>query len=145
MATTRPSTEAGVPAARAGTPRAPLAVGATVAVGVVVVALHDPHVSGSYGICPLVALTGLWCPMCGGLRATHDLARGDVAGAWGMNPLWVLIAPLLVLAWSRWFVAARRGRPVPSLPSAAPWILLGAVLLFGVLRNLPALAPYLAP
>jgi len=146
MDTTAPtSTDADLSAARAGALRAPLVLGATALAGVLVVALHDPHVSGSYGVCPLVALTGFWCPMCGGLRATHDLARGDVVGAWGMNPLWVLIAPLLVVAWGRWLVAARRGRPLRNLPSALPWVLLGAVVAFGILRNIPALSPYLAP
>lgn len=116
------------------------------ALGVAVIALHDPHVSGSYGVCPLYAMTGLWCPLCGGLRATHDLARADVAGAWAMNPLWVVVAPLLVLAWARWLVATTRGRPTSRrLPAALPWVLLGAVVAFGILRNIPALAPYLAP
>ena len=133
-------------AARAGDPRAPLVVGASIVVGVAVIALHDPHVSGSYGVCPLYAMTGLWCPLCGGLRATHDLARGDVAGAWAMNPLWVVLAPLIVLAWTRWLVATTRGRPMRrQLPAALPWIVLGVVVAFGILRNLPALAPYLAP
>jgi hypothetical protein len=132
-------------AARAVSARAPLVLGASVAVGVLVVALHDPHVSGSYGICPLYATTGLWCPFCGGLRATHDLARGDVSAAWGMNPLWVVVAPLLVLAWGRWLMAAARGRTSHRLPVALPWVTLGVVVAFGALRNVPVLAPYLAP
>jgi hypothetical protein len=133
------------PAARAITSRGPLIVGAVVAAGVLVVALHDPNVSGSYGSCQLYATTGLWCPLCGGLRATHDLARGDVTGAWGMNPLWVVVAPLLVLAWGRWLVASARGRTVRALPAALPWVTLGVLAVFGILRNVPALAPYLAP
>jgi len=120
-------------------------VGASVAAAVLVLALHDPHVAGSYGVCPLYAATGLWCPACGGLRATRDLARGDVAGAWDMNPLWVVLAPLLVIAWGRWLVAVRRGSPMRTLPTVLPWVLLAVVVAFGVLRNLPALAPYLAP
>ncbi len=115
------------------------------AVGALAVVLHDPHVAGSYGVCPLYAATGLWCPLCGGLRATYDLGHGDVAAAWGMNPLWVVAAPLLVLGWLRWLVAGARGQTVRRLPAGLPWITLGVLVAFGVLRNLPALAPYLAP
>ena len=132
-------------AVRGAALRAPLILGASAAVGVLVIALHDPHISGSYGVCPLYATTGLWCPFCGGLRATHDLARGDVFAAWDMNPLWVVVAPLLVLAWFRWLVAAARGRTMRRLPVALPWVTLGVVLAFGVLRNLPTLEAYLAP
>lgn len=135
----------------------PLAVGGLTAAAVLVVASADPHRPGSYGVCPVYALTGMLCAGCGGLRATYDLAHGDLAGAWGMNPLWVLLVPLLVAAWGAWL--ARRWRGVPdrarasgSTPAAvwttrlaAPWALLLVVLVYSVARNVPALAPWLAP
>ena len=45
------------------------------------VALHlrDPHVSHSWGVCPLYALTGIYCPGCGGLRGVNDLTDGHLA------------------------------------------------------------------
>ncbi|WP_239070145.1 DUF2752 domain-containing protein [Cellulomonas chitinilytica] len=107
--------------------------------------MRDPHVPGSYAVCPLKALTGLSCPACGCLRATHDLAHGDLAGAWGMNPLWVLAVPLVAALWLRWFTAAATGRPSRAIPVRAGWVGLAVVLVFGVLRNVPALAPWLAP
>ncbi|MBE7702015.1 DUF2752 domain-containing protein [Oerskovia sp. Sa1BUA8] len=124
--------------------RAPLAVGAGVAGATLVLALVDPH-EGGYPLCPLLALTGWACPACGGLRATHDLATGDLAGAWAMNPLWVLVVPVLVLAWALWVRRSWRGtraRPVPV------WVgILGLVVLigFGIARNVPALVPFLGP
>lgn len=153
----------------------PLAVGAVVAAGAVAVVLRDPHVPGSFGVCPVYALTGMYCAGCGALRATHDLLTGDLAGAWSMNPLWVVAVPLLVLAWLRWLrgpVPAGRwgrarsesaGRPAwapsavsaPSVRSARrrdrarvvllPVLVGLTVVLYSVLRNVPALAGALAP
>lgn len=125
--------------------RAPLASGAAVAVATLLLAVRDPHVSGSYGFCPLLELAGLACPLCGGLRATHDLAHLDLAGAWSANALWTVTAPVLVVLWLAWLVAAARGRPVGGLSSTAGWVTLGVALTFFVARNLPVLQPYLTP
>ena len=88
---------------------APLAVGALVAAATAYVGAVDPNRPGHYVTCPLLALTGLACPGCGGLRATHDLVHLDLAAAWSMNPLWVVVAPLLVVLWGLWLVRAWRG------------------------------------
>jgi hypothetical protein len=135
----------------------PLAAGALGAAAVALVGTVDPHRPGSYGACPLLALTGTYCAGCGGLRATYDLVHGDLAGAWGMNPLWVLLVPVLVAAWGVWL--ARRWRGVPqrarsdgrtsgaswTARRAVPWVVLAVVLAYSVARNVPALAPWLAP
>ena len=47
---------------------------------------RDPHASGSWGFCPWLALTGLYCPGCGGLRAVNDLTNGDLLGALEQQP-----------------------------------------------------------
>jgi hypothetical protein len=125
--------------------RAPLLAGAAVGAATLLVALRDPHVRGSYGFCPLLELTGLACPLCGGLRATHDLAHLDLAGAWSANALWTVTAPVVVVLWLTWLVAAARGRPVKGLSSTAGWVTLGVALAFFVARNLPGLQPYLTP
>ncbi|ASR54467.1 DUF2752 domain-containing protein [Cellulomonas sp. PSBB021] len=132
------------PARRQRAWRGPALAAGVVLVGTAAVALRDPHVSGSYGYCPLYAATGLFCPACGGLRATHDLAHGDLAAAWSMNPLWVALVPVVVALWVWWAVRVARGRAAPLLPSWSAWLFLTLLAVFGVLRNLPgleALAP----
>src|SRR3954449_7666280 len=70
-------------------------------VGGLTVALHlrDPHSSGSWGYCPFYALTGLYCPGCGGLRAVNDLGNGDLLGAASSNVVFVALIPVVVLLW----------------------------------------------
>ncbi|MBL0886347.1 DUF2752 domain-containing protein [Myceligenerans sp. I2] len=123
--------------------RAPLVTAGTVGAGTLLVALRSPHAPNSYGFCPLLVLTGWACPLCGGLRGTYELAHLDLAGAWAMNPLWVLLAPALVVLWGVWALRRARGLDGPRLPSWTAWSLLGLLVVFGVLRNLPPLAPYL--
>ncbi|GEA90054.1 DUF2752 domain-containing protein [Cellulomonas cellasea] len=141
---------------------APLAAGGVTVAAVTLVATVDPHRPGSYGVCPLYALTGLYCAGCGGLRATYDLAHGDLTGAWAMNPVWVLLVPVVVALWAAW-LARRWALPDPegaapalaaagsarSTGSAArralPWAVLSLVLLYSLARNLPGLGPALAP
>jgi hypothetical protein len=114
-------------------------------VGAVALVAVDPHSPGSWGVCPLYALTGWYCAGCGGLRATHDLLVGDLAGAWAMNPLWVLLVPVLVALWARWTARSWRGTPTAA-PSVRTAVLLGVVVVgYSLLRNVPALAPWLAP
>ncbi|MGI5186592.1 DUF2752 domain-containing protein [Promicromonospora sp. CA-289599] len=138
---TRSSARPAVPSAL----RAPLLTGAAVGTATLLLALRDPHVRGSYGFCPLLELTGLACPLCGGLRATHDLAHLDLAGAWSANALWTVTAPVVVVLWLAWLVSAARGRPVRGLSSTAGWVTLAVALAFFVARNLPGLQPYLTP
>ncbi|WP_273651262.1 DUF2752 domain-containing protein [Cellulomonas fimi] len=132
--------------AASGSVRTPLLVGAATALATVAVALRDPHVQNSWGVCPLHVLTGLWCPGCGGLRAVHDLAHLDVAGAWGMNPLVVALVPVAVAVWAVWTWRSATGRaPLRTLPGRWAWAVLALVVTFAVLRNLPPFAPFLAP
>ncbi|MBO0610502.1 DUF2752 domain-containing protein [Myceligenerans salitolerans] len=140
-----PGPAGGGPVTRRRGLRAPLVTAATVGAGTVLVASRTPHEPLSYGFCPLLLLTGWACPLCGGLRGTYELAHLDLAGAWAMNPLWVLLAPALVVWWAVWFARRVRGLPGPRLPSWTPWALLGSLVVFGILRNLPPLAPTLTP
>lgn len=129
--------------------RAPLLVAGLAVTGTGLVALLDPGVGGRYPPCPLLTLTGWYCPLCGGLRAVHALTKLDVAAAAGWN---VLAVPLLVLAvwfWVVWLRRAWRGETTPArwrpiVPRWGVWSLALAGLAFGVLRNVPVLA-FLAP
>ena len=104
--------------------------------------LRDPHESGAWGYCPLLLITGVPCPGCGGLRATHDLLGGDLAGAVSANAYAVFTAALAVMAYAAWLAAAARGRRpawTERLPRAVIWWGVG-LLAFGVLRLLPGLS-----
>lgn len=121
-----------------------LAVGALAATAYV--AQVDPHEGGHYPTCPSLWLTGFYCPGCGSLRAVHDLANLDLAGAWGMNPLTVLVIPWLAWRWLAW-VLERIGHPVHRrpAPSWALYLLFAGICVYTVARNVPVLEPYLAP
>lgn len=123
----------------------PLGLGAAAAAAAVLLVVRSPYAPLSYGICPSVLLLGVSCPGCGGLRATHDLLTGDVVAAWHANPLWVVVAPVLLLAWVRWTVRCVRGGPDLAVPTWVPWVALVVVVVYAVLRNVPALTPYLGP
>ncbi|MCG2802208.1 MAG: DUF2752 domain-containing protein [Cellulomonas sp.] len=125
--------------------RGPLAVAAGAVVLGGGLLLHSPGRAGAWGFCPLYAFTGLYCPLCGGLRATADLLRGDLAGAWAMNPLWVLAVGPVALVWVDWLRRRVRGRPALAVPATVWWVVLGVVLAFGVARNLPLLHGLLGP
>ncbi|MFC8500745.1 DUF2752 domain-containing protein [Pedococcus sp. NPDC057267] len=122
--------------------RAPLLVGAGGAALAAALVLRDPHQHGSWGLCPFLLLTGVPCPACGGLRATHDLLTGHLGAALSSNAYAVATAFLVVAAWASWLAAAARGRRpawAARLPVAGPVWALG-LLAFGALRLLPALS-----
>jgi hypothetical protein len=124
----------------------PVALGAGAVASAVYIALVDPNQPGHYLVCPTNSLLGIDCPGCGGLRATHDLLHGNVAGAMDHNLLWVIAAPILVVMWARWL--ARRWTGAPPKPSPrwqklqTPVLtsVIAVVIAFGVVRNL---VPYL--
>lgn len=99
--------------------------------------------------CPFHAVTGLWCPFCGGLRCVAALVRGDLPAALSSNVVVVGLLPLVVLGWLRVVGAAARGQASPGLRvgDRAWLVLLGVLSVFTVWRNLPGLplAGYLAP
>jgi hypothetical protein len=99
----------------------------------------NPAEHAIYPACWLYATTGLRCPGCGGLRATHELLHGHLAAAWILNPLAVLVLPFY--AWFGLDVALTlfrgRGLPTPAPRLALIWLGAAGLLLFGVLRNLP--------
>ena len=52
-----------------------------------------------FTVCYLKAFTGIPCPTCGSTRAIGCLAHGDLAGAFGMNPL-ATAAFLALVPWA---------------------------------------------
>ena len=123
------------------------AVSAVGAIGVMAyVRLVSPYASGNYPTCPFLAVTGLYCPGCGSLRALHELANLDLPAALGMNVLAPLAVAYLLATWTAWTFRSATGRPRTRLaPPAVLWALLALIVVFTVARNVPALAPWLAP
>lgn len=97
------------------------------------VGLVDPHNTNSvYPLCPFKWLTGWNCPLCGGLRMTHDLLHGDLLAAINDNVFLLVGIPLL----AGWLLFRRhQGKsPLPIPPTVT---IIVAAIAWTVLRNLP--------
>ncbi len=102
----------------------------------------DPRQYHFYPVCFFHQTTGLLCPGCGALRALHQLLHGHLAAAFRFNP--VLIASLPFWIWFGARFARQRARNQPlslGLRTIWLWLMLAAVLVVSVLRNLPG-APF---
>ncbi|WCO68501.1 DUF2752 domain-containing protein [Iamia majanohamensis] len=124
---------------------APAGVGVGVALATAYTAWQDPTTGdGLFPGCPLRSMTGWDCPGCGGLRATHALTHGDLAGALDHN-VWVAVGvPLAIVVWLLWTLRTL-GVPVPRLPRprrAALGVAAVAMLVFTVVRNIPGVAAF---
>lgn len=87
--------------------------------------------------CPLLALTGLYCPGCGSTRALHALLHGDLAQAMAMNPLLVIALPVLAtmtLNAAGW-APGHGERLWRRIGNPKPWLVV--LLTYWLLRNLP--------
>lgn len=123
----------------------PAAAAALAAVVVGYVGAVDPNQAGHYPTCPFLFVTGFYCPGCGSLRAIHAMAHLDLLTAVDRNPLTVAAVPLLLWTWLRWTRRAAWGRARTwAAPPWAVWSLLGVILGFWLLRNVPGLE-WLAP
>jgi len=86
----------------------------------------DPATTSAYPGCPLHSLTGLDCPTCGGLRATHLLLHGQIRAAFTLNPLLFFALPIIVLFCLR---------PALARPRWIPWAALGILIAYFIWRN----------
>ena len=110
-----------------------------------VVYFFNPASHGFYPVCQFHRLTGLNCPGCGGTRALYALLHGEVARALRDNALAVVGFVALLLRCGWFGLNELRGRPNGRFfPPHLTWPLLVAVVVFGVLRNLPAFS-FLSP
>lgn len=103
---------------------------------IVVLYCFDPMQVSFYPRCPSKLLTGYDCPGCGTLRALHALSHGDVAAAWRFNAALFFALPAAAVFFigdmpraPRWASAAAHWR-------YSPVILLAAIILWTVFRNL---------
>ena len=108
---------------------------AAVALPLATVWLVDPNVEGHYPTCPIRSVVGVDCPGCGSLRAMHDLAHGDLLGAFDHNAMLMLFLPLLGLELARW-VTRRPSTALMRWPYA-PVTALVVLSAWMLARNLP--------
>ncbi len=105
-----------------------------------------PGRSGWLPPCPLHAVTGLYCPGCGGTRALHALMHGNLGAAFHDNALTIGLLPVAVLLWIRWTIERKNGRVHSGSPAWLPAAALIVLVGFTATRNL-SFAPFdwLAP
>ena len=99
----------------------------------------DPTKAGFFPYCPLLRFTGFACPGCGLTRGFHALLHGDVVTALDFNALIPLFALIVGYVVASLLSLAIRGRAILALERNLIflWILVGVLIIFGVLRNLP--------
>jgi hypothetical protein len=125
---------------------APMATLAGTALALGYLAAVDPNQPGHYPLCPTRAIFGVDCPGCGLMRSTHDLVTGNVAGALDHNVLVVVLVPVAIVLWIRWFLQSWRGQSPEvtygQFRQRNRWMVVSlvAILAFGVIRNF---VPYL--
>ncbi len=96
----------------------------------------DPATTWWFPSCPLRALTGLLCPLCGSLRALHALLVGAPVVALSLNPLTTSAAVAGVVAWLHDVACPSRaphGTRLVALCFSTRGVAL--VIVFEVLRN----------
>jgi len=110
-----------------------VATGTLAAGALAYIGLADPHRPGFlFPGCPFKMLTGWNCPLCGGLRMTHDVLHGDLAAAVTDNVYALVGIPLLLL-----WLAVRWRRGQQLYPVAATAVILTTMTIWTVIRNLP--------
>lgn len=101
--------------------------------------LFNPASTFIYPTCPFFWVTGCYCPGCGSLRALHQLMRGHLLTAFGLNPLMMLSLPFLGYSALSQARLAMVGSPLKSvfIGPRPIWGLLVLILSYWVLRNVP--------
>lgn len=99
----------------------------------------DPSERTVFFPCPFRLVTGLDCPLCGGLRMTHEFLHGHLAAAADHNLLALVALPVIVAVWGAWVLRRWRGTSqAGGIPPRWVPLSMGLVLIaWTILRNLP--------
>ncbi len=103
------------------------------------VAFFNPVTAGFFPVCPLFAMTGIYCPGCGMTRAFHALFQGDIVSALHFNAMLPFYAFIFGYVFISTLLIVLRGRGL-NYKVFRPWAMYGFLtiaLLFAVLRNIP--------
>ena len=100
---------------------------------------YSPADSGLYPPCLFQKITGLYCPGCGTARALHALLHGRISTAISYNASLVVLAPTFLHLYVRCCLRnIKRMAATCELPPSLYKALLIIVVIFGILRNIPA-------
>jgi hypothetical protein len=113
---------------------------ATLLAGAALLILYQGHPSEYRLIppCPFYHLTGLYCPGCGTLRATHYLLHCNMTAAFHYQPLAMLLLPVVLFLLGKKLYEHYRQKSV-RLPYEVSvyWGIFFIICLFFVARNIP--------
>ncbi len=103
-------------------------------------------VTGAGLPCVFEMVTGLYCPGCGNGRMFISLLQLDFYQAFRFNPLTFSVLPFLFAIFLKYQIAYIRGKSasISKVERVFLIFLVFALLLFGILRNLPQFS-FLAP
>ncbi|WP_407690111.1 DUF2752 domain-containing protein [Rubrobacter aplysinae] len=110
-----------------------------VLISISVLYLVNPTNSNLFPRCPFLAMTGCYCPGCGSLRAIHQLARGELVAALGLNPMMVLSVPFIAYYFTSQLKLTFFGQSLRRffIQPVFIWSLLLIILVYWILRNIP--------
>ncbi len=99
----------------------------------------NPNEHEIFPRCVFHSVTGYYCPGCGSQRAIHSLLHFNFTGVVGNNFLFLPAVLLLIYHYSFSFLNKKFTWKLPNIfyKKSTPWIILGIIILFWVLRNLP--------
>lgn len=98
-----------------------------------------PPTAGAYPMCPWLAITGLDCPFCGGMRSADALLHGNWATAVDYNLLAAVLVPVVLIGAVLLLIVGGRAQPVLDVLGSGRALSIGFAVLAGwfVLRMLP--------
>lgn len=97
--------------------------------------------------CLFKMITGYSCFGCGAQRALHSLLHGDILEALTQNALFILSLPFLLLLYGRIiknYLLSQPKRKGFLFEGKTAYLVIAALLIFWIIRNLPVLSPYLS-
>lgn len=99
----------------------------------------NPNENSFFPKCSLYVATGYTCPGCGSTRALYHLSHGNVLEAFRLNPGLITLLLLSVTDYTRYAIAVKRAKRFQTLFCNTKLIftLLGGMLIYGIVRNLP--------
>ncbi len=103
-------------------------------------ALRGPDGLAWFPGCLFHRFTGLNCPGCGMTRAACATLHGRIGEAFRFNPVGMILLPLASFGVGLEVIGWVRGRVLPfrlNVGRVGTWVIVGVVIGFWVLRNLP--------